>query len=100
MSRRIDPSWTVFDSVENDGHDHCVDLFRRPDGSFGFETFRRDVEDGGAWTPLAFHSGDAYPSAEAALAAACEAVPWLAEALAVRPPQKPKGSQSTMPGTR
>jgi hypothetical protein len=47
MSGRIDKTWVVFDSVENDEHDRCVDLFRRPDGSFGFEAFRRDVEDAG-----------------------------------------------------
>jgi hypothetical protein len=50
MSGRIDPSWLVFDSIENAEHDRCVDCFSRPDGSFGFEEFRRDVEDGGAWT--------------------------------------------------
>jgi hypothetical protein len=33
MTRRIDRSWTVLTSVENDAHDRCVDLFRRPDGT-------------------------------------------------------------------
>ena len=81
MSRRIDKSWTVFDSVENDHHDRCVDLFSRPDGSFGFEEFRRDVEDAGAWTPVAYYSAAAYGSKEAALSAAAKAVAWLASAL-------------------
>ena len=53
MSRRIDPSWVVLESIENGEHDRCVDLFRRPDASWGFEEFRRDVEDAGAWTPVA-----------------------------------------------
>ena len=79
MSRRIDKSWVVFDSIENDQHDRCVDLFRRPNGTFGFEEFRRDVEDAGAWTPVAFYSGTDYASNEAALAAATAAVAWLAE---------------------
>jgi hypothetical protein len=57
MSRRIGPSWLVFRSVENDVHDRCVDLFSRPDGSFGFEEFRQDVEDQGAWTPVGSFSG-------------------------------------------
>ena len=74
MSRRIDKSWTVFDSIENGDHDRCVDLFRRPDGSFGFEEFRRDVEDAGAWTPVAYYSGAAYASKDAALSAAVQAV--------------------------
>ncbi len=47
MSKRIDKSWLVFISIENFEHDRCVDLFSRPDGSYGFEEFRRDVEDGG-----------------------------------------------------
>jgi hypothetical protein len=81
MSRRIDKSWTVFDSVENGDHDRCVDLFSRPDGSFGFEEFRRDVEDAGAWTPVAYYSGAAYASKEAALRAAVKSVAWLATAL-------------------
>jgi hypothetical protein len=43
---RIDPSRVVLTSLENSHGDRCVDLFRRPDASFGFEEFRRDVE---AW---------------------------------------------------
>jgi len=70
--------------MENDEHDRCVDLFRRPDGSFGFEEFRRDVEDAGLWTAVAYHSGTAYASKEAALAAAVGAVSWVAQTLAAR----------------
>jgi hypothetical protein len=84
MSMRIDKSWHVLESIENPEHDRCVDLFRRPDGSFGFEAFRRDVEDAGLWTAVAYHSGAAYASKEAAVAAATDAVSWLAEALATR----------------
>jgi len=84
MSKRIDPSWTVFDSIENREHDRCVDLFLRPDGSFGFEEFRRDVEDAGAWTPVQFFSYAGYPSKEAALTAATNAVVWLTAALSLR----------------
>jgi hypothetical protein len=84
VSTRIDKSWLVFDSIENPEHDRCVDLFRRPDGSFGFEAFRRDVEDAGLWTAVAYHSAAAYGSKEAALTAAVGAVGWLAEALASR----------------
>ncbi|MCX7362724.1 MAG: hypothetical protein NTV97_12815 [Alphaproteobacteria bacterium] len=81
MSRRIDKSWLVFDSIENAEHNRCVDLFRRPNGTFGFEEFRRDVEDAGAWTPVAYYSGSAYASNEAALEAAMAAVVWLAQAV-------------------
>jgi len=81
MSKRIDKSWLVFDSIENDQHDRCVDLFSRPDGSFGFEEFRRDAEDAGAWTPVRFYSGAAYPSRKQALNAAVAAIVWLSDAL-------------------
>lgn len=72
----------MFDSVENAEHDRCVDLFSRPDGSFGFEEFRRDPEDAGAWTPVAYFSAGAFPSRAAAEAAARRPVRWFAEGAA------------------
>ena len=84
MSKRIHKSWIVLDSIENAEHDRCVDLFRRPDDTYGFEEFRRDVEDAGAWTPLQFWSHAPYPSKSAALSAATDAVAWLATALSRR----------------
>ena len=77
MSRRIDKSWVVFDSIENAEHDRCVDLFRRPDGTFGFEEFRRDPEDAGVWTPVQFYAGRVFASEAEALTAAEKAVAWL-----------------------
>lgn len=85
MSKRIDKSWVVFASVENDEHAKCVDIFYRPDGSFGFEEFRRDVEDGGEWTPLGYYSGSTYATSPAAYEAAEGAVPWLADMLRRHP---------------
>ena len=79
MSQRIDKSSTVFKSVENAAADRCVDFFRRPDGSYGFEEFRRDVEDRGAWTPIAYYSGAVYATEPSAFAAAQKEVSWLAE---------------------
>ena len=40
-----------------------------------------DVEDAGAWTPVAYHSGAAYSSMDDALGAAVNAVVWLEGAL-------------------
>jgi hypothetical protein len=77
MSKRIQKTWIVFKSFENAEHDRCVDLFSRPDGSYGFEEFRRDVEDQGEWTPLYSYSDLKFISNEAALAAAIEKVVWL-----------------------
>ena len=81
MSARLDKSWAVFRSIENEDHDRCVDLFERPDRTFGFEEFRRDVEDAGLWTPVAYYSDAIYATETAALEAALRAVAWLAESV-------------------
>ena len=79
MSRRIGRSWTVLASIETgDGH-RCVDLFRRPDATFGYEEFRRDPEDQGVWTPVRFASAFSYATLEDARAAATKAVAWMRE---------------------
>ena len=77
MSKRIDKSWLV-----------------RPDGSYGFEEFRRDVEDRGNWTPVRYHSGSVYTSKEATLAAAMQSVEWLADAI-----QQSPSAQKLLPRT-
>lgn len=77
MSRRIDRSWTVFASVENAEHTRCVDFFRRPDQTHGFEEFRRDPEDCGLWTPVAYYSGLSYSTEEDAVLMARVRVTWL-----------------------
>jgi hypothetical protein len=82
VSKRIDESWTVFVSVENLEHDKCVDFFSRADGSYGFEEFRRDIEDGGQWTPVQCYSDVTYAPSADALAAAERCVSWLAHVLA------------------
>ena len=56
----------VFRSVEDPFHERCVDLFERPDGTFGFEEFRRDFEDQGRWTAVSYYSGKTYPTRESA----------------------------------
>lgn len=78
MSRRIHPSWIVVASIETAGGDRCVDLFLRPDGTYSFEAFRRDPEDAGAWTPMAYFSAAAFASRAEAEAAARRAIPWFA----------------------
>lgn len=78
MSRRIDRSWLVFVSIEDEAHERCVDLFERPDGTCGFEAFRRDAEDAGVWTPTDFFSATVLPTRRSALEAAMVAVPRLA----------------------
>jgi hypothetical protein len=85
MSKRIDKSWRVFASVENAEHDRCADFLIRPDGTFGFEEFRRDVEDAGKWTPTQYYSAVEFETAAAAYEAAERLIPWLGEILARAP---------------
>jgi hypothetical protein len=69
----------VIVSVENDGRELCVDVFERPDGSFGYESYRRDPEENHGWRSLARTAGLRFESlAEAALSAR-GSVPWLGE---------------------
>ena len=78
MSSRLDPSWTVLTSVQTPGGDRCVDVFLRPSGTFGYEEFRRDPEDLGAWTPPHYYCDTVFTDLESALCAARRTVPWLA----------------------
>ena len=78
MSKRLDKSWMVLASLENPEANRCVDLFVRPDQTHGFEEFRKDPEDSGAWTPVQYYSGLHFSSKEGALAAAKQRVIWLA----------------------
>ena len=77
MSSRLDKSWLVLVSHQTPEANRCVDIFSRPDGTFGFEEFRRDPEDMGAWTPISYFSGHEYPTQIDAVNAARQAVPWL-----------------------
>jgi hypothetical protein len=81
VSARLDPSWKVLASPSTRAVDRCVDIFSRPDGTFGFEEFRRDPEDMGAWTPVAYYSGRVFATEAEAFAAARVVVPWLATVL-------------------
>lgn len=77
MSSRLDRSWSILASHQTFEADRCVDIFSRPNGTFGFEEFRRDPEDMGAWTPIGYFSGHEYPTEADALGAAYRIVQWL-----------------------
>ena len=64
--------------------DRCVDVFVRPEGTFGFEEFRRGAEDMGAWTAVAYYSTREFRTEDEAIDAAVVAVPWLASVLGNR----------------
>ncbi|MFM9846963.1 MAG: hypothetical protein ACKVP3_07365 [Hyphomicrobiaceae bacterium] len=71
----------VVKSINAAGDDRCVDIFRRPDDTFGFEEYRRDVEDQRGWFAIGFYSSKPFDSEAAAQAAALAAVSWLREAI-------------------
>ncbi len=72
----------VIRSINLQGEMICVDLFLRTSGSYGFDEFRRDPEDSGrGWYSIGHHGAAEFPSFEAALAAACNTVAWLEDAL-------------------
>jgi hypothetical protein len=68
-------------SIETPDGGRCVDLFRRPDASFGFEEYRRDVEDGHGWFPIGFHADATFPTEAEALSEARRRVGWLSMVL-------------------
>ena len=70
-------AYTVIHSINHDGDTICVDVFQRPDGSFGFEEFRRDPEDGRGWFAIGYYGKEAFTSVEAALDAAAKRVGWF-----------------------
>ena len=84
MSDRIDKSWVVLESIESPHRDYCVDLFARPDGTFGFEQFRRDPEDLGRWTGISYFSDLTFSTKEEAMDAAKRCADWLRHADASR----------------
>ncbi len=67
----------VLRSIETVDGGRCVDLFVRPDGTFGFEEYRRDVEDNRGWFAIGHHAGAVFERQEDALAAALTRVQWL-----------------------
>jgi hypothetical protein len=73
----LDPSWLVLASPSTPAVDRCVDIFARPEGTFGFEDFRRDPEGMGEGTPVAYYSIREFETESDALSAARAAVSWL-----------------------
>ncbi|MGH8667753.1 MAG: hypothetical protein ACREUH_00855 [Burkholderiales bacterium] len=67
----------VLRSLENQAGNLCVDIFMRDDGTFGFEEYRRDPEDGRGWFSLRRYAHQVFPTEEHALAQARASVAWL-----------------------
>lgn len=72
----------ILQSINDEAADRCVDVFQRPDGSVGFEEYRRDVEDTRGWFAIGGHARKAFANEKDAIAAALTAVPWLRDVIA------------------
>ncbi|MEQ6203841.1 hypothetical protein ABMC88_12365 [Sulfitobacter sp. HNIBRBA2951] len=67
----------VIHSVNLHGDNICVDVFQRADGSFGFDEFRRDAEDGRGWFSIGHHGAQRYATHGEAVQAAIRHVGWF-----------------------
>lgn len=71
------PAHRVLDSIESEDRSRCVDLFERPDLSWGFEEWRHEPEDPGNWWRVGNHAGMQFANRNFALAEALRRVVWL-----------------------
>jgi len=67
----------VIQSINLDGADIFVDVFMRPDGTYGFDEFRRDPEDTRGWYRVGHFSDRVFADDVTALADAKKTVSWL-----------------------
>ena len=77
LHRRDKALGKVIWSRNEPGGTLCVDLFQRPDGTFGFEEYRRDPESLEGWFPIGFYSTKVFPSQVETELAARQSVGWL-----------------------
>ena len=67
----------VLQSINLPGDTICVDIFIRPNGTYGFDEFRRDPEDGRGWFSIGHHGSAEFGSVNETAAAAIESISWL-----------------------
>jgi hypothetical protein len=68
----------VIRSYSLDGETQCVDIFCRPDGTYGFEEYRREPEDSGGWFPVGDYSSRSFERESDAVTDAQASIHWLA----------------------
>ena len=67
----------VLKSINLPGDNICVDIFIRPNNTYGFDEFRRDPEDGRGWFSIGHHGSVEFSSVPEAVAEAMKAISWL-----------------------
>jgi len=68
---------TVLVSFEDGFQSLCVDVFRREDGTFGYEEFRGEADGASRWQSLHRYGHLSFATGDEALANATAAVHWL-----------------------
>lgn len=69
----------VLQSLETPDGDRCVDLFKRPNGTFGFEIYRRDTEALTGWFAIGNNIERTFDAPDLALEAAARLAPWISK---------------------
>ena len=67
----------VVDAVSSEDNQYCVDFFKRDDGTFGFEEYRRDIEDYNQWFKIGCFDTLLFTTKKDAIEAAVKYVVWL-----------------------
>ena len=67
----------VLDSISSEDKQYCVDFFERDDGTFGFEEYRRDIEDYNQWFKIGCFDTLLFATKKDAVEAAVKYVIWL-----------------------
>lgn len=67
----------VLASFEDSFSAHCVDVFVRENGTFGFEEFRSESDGDGRWQSLGKYSQLSFDSGEQALREAEQRITWF-----------------------
>ena len=67
----------VISSPETEDGRFCVDIYRNADGVFGWDEWRREVEDPTGWQATGRLSSRTFETAEGARQAADQSIEWL-----------------------
>lgn len=71
----------VIRSINLPGECICVDIFCRPDGTYGFDEFRRDPEDTRGWFSIGYFGNQVFYDKDAALSKAKKSIHWFSSQL-------------------
>ena len=67
----------VWKSIETFDGSRCVDFFERPDQTFGFEEYRRDVEDPSGWFVIGNFSSRIFTNKTNSTESAFNSIQWI-----------------------